>query len=355
MSYRILAVNPGSTSTKVAVYEDENELWRKNLEHDGGELGRHAGVDAQKTLRKDAILKAIREAGLEVESLAAVVGRGGLLPPVAAGGYLVNGAMRDYLRASKNGYHASNLGALVADEIAAPLGVPAFIYDAVSADEMYEVAKITGMPEVTRQSFCHVLNSKATARKVAAAQGKSYRDLNFLVAHLGGGISISAHEKGRIVDSISDDAGPFAPERSGSLPLHYIVGMCYSGAYSERDMLSKLRGEGGLKAHLGVHDCRVIERMIGEGDVKAKKLYEAEAYQVAKGIGEMAPVLAGKIDAVILTGGVAHSRPLTDMIIRRVGFLAPVVVVPGENELEALALGALRILRNEETAHTFTC
>jgi butyrate kinase len=262
--------------------------------------------------------------------------------------------MRERLQKSQIGFHASNLGALLADALARPLGIPAYIYDAVSADELYEIAHITGIPEVYRQSFCHVLNSKAACRKVAQKRGARYEDMNFLVGHLGGGISISAHEKGKIVDVITDDAGPFSPERSGSIPLRIIVDMCYSNKYAHKEMLFKLRGMGGLKAHFGVHDCRIIEDMIAEGDEHARKVYEAFAYQIAKGIGELAPVLKGKVDAVVLTGGVAYSNMVTDWVKERVSFIAGVEVIPGENELESLALGALRILRGEETAHEYT-
>jgi len=353
MAFRILAINPGSTSTKIAVYENKDELWRQNIEHSDEELGRSEKIGDQMLLRRDAVQKALRANNQPASGLSAIVGRGGMLPPVQAGGYVVNDCMRKRLQESEIGFHASNLGALVADELARPLGISAYIYDAVSADEMYEIAHITGMPEVIRQSFCHVLNAKATARKVAESQGRWYEDMNFIVAHMGGGISISAHEKGRIVDVITDDAGPFSPERSGSIPLRNIVAMCYSGEYNRKEMLRKLRGMGGIKAHLGVHDCREVEKMIKAGDEWAKKIYEAQAYQIAKGIGELAPVLSGKVDTIILTGGVAYSEMLTGMVKSRVEFIAPVNITPGENELESLALGALRILQGEEQAHEY--
>ena len=215
------------------------------------------------------------------------------------------------------------------------------------------MARITGIPEVVRQSFCHVLNSKATARKVAGSANHRYEDINVIVAHIGGGISVSAHRKGRIVDVITADGGPFSPERSGSVPLTYIVDMCYSGCYTKAQMLKKIAGMGGLKAYLGTHDCREIEAMIAEGNEKAKLLYEAQAYQIAKGIGELSPVLKGDVDYIILTGGMAYSSMLTKAVEERVSFIAPVVTEPGENELEALALGALRILEGKEQVHEF--
>lgn len=353
MTYRILAINPGSTSTKLAIYEDEREAWKASVDHSPQELDSLETIDDQVKFRQNEIEKAVQGAGQRLDDLSAVVGRGGLLPPIKAGGYVVNEAMCQILRSKRVTYHASNLGALLAHEITTPLGIPAYIYDAVSSDEFADVARITGIPEVTRQSFCHVLNAKAMARKVAAKYGRKYEEMNFLVSHLGGGISVSAHERGRIIDAISDDAGAFSPERCGSLPLQYIVRMCYSGKYSEKDMLSKLRGSGGLKAYLGVHDCREIEKMIAGGDERAKRLYEAQAYQIAKGVGEMAPVLRGNIDATILTGGMAYSEMLMKMVTEYIKFLAPVEVMPGENELESLAFGALRILRHEEGAHVY--
>jgi butyrate kinase len=215
------------------------------------------------------------------------------------------------------------------------------------------VARITGIPEVTRHSYCHVLNAKATARKVAKTWGKTYEDYNFIVAHIGGGISISAHEKGRIVDVITDDAGPFSPERAGSVPLGYIIDICYNGGYSEKELNAKLKKNSGIKGYLGTNDCREVERMIADGDEFAARIYEAQAFQIAKGIGEKASVLCGNIDAVILTGGMAYSKYITEEVTRRVSYLGPVIVVPGENEMESLTLGALRILRGEETPSTY--
>lgn len=346
---KILVINPGSTSTKIAVFEDELKLWEKNIEHSGQELAENETVDKQLILRKKAILSAMEENGTSVNELTAAVGRGGE-PTVdlSAGGYIVNDVLREGLK--KTRFHASNLGGLLAFEIASPKGLLSYIYDAVSSDELCDIARITGIPEIRRKSFCHVLNSKAMARKVASAKGGKYSGMNFVVAHLGGGVSVSAHEKGRIIDVITDDGGPFSPERSGSIPLNYIIDMCYGGQYDKTEMLRKIRGMGGIKAHLGVHDCREVERMIENGDEKARQVYEAFAYQISKGIGELSPTLSGKIDAIIITGGIAYSKMLTNWIKERVEFIAPVEIVPGENELESLALGALRILRGEETA-----
>jgi butyrate kinase len=302
-------------------------------------------------MRKGYVIKALAGHTIKLSGLSAVVGRGGLLPPVKSGGYRVNPKMIEDLKNALP--HASNLGAMIAYSIAEPLDIPAYIYDAVSTDELYDVAKITGIPEVVRQSFGHVLNSKAMARKAAKQLGGTYRGMNFIVAHIGGGISITAHEKGRIVDTISDDAGPFSPERSGSVPINYVVDLCYSGKYTQKEFMDKLKKNSGLKAYLHTNDCRKIERMIAGGNELAKQLYEAQAYQIAKGIGEMAPPLCGNIDAVILTGGMAYSEYITTEVSRRVKYLGKIIILPGENEMESLALGALRILRGEETCNEY--
>lgn len=350
---KILAVNPGSTSTKIGVYEGLEELFTENVVHSDEELKKYDRVADEFDMRRENISNALKSHGIEESELAAVVGRGGQLVNIHAGGYLVTEDMKRRLLDPSTVEHASNLGALIADGIAAPLGIPAYIYDAVGADEMTEIARITGMPEVVRQSFCHVLNSKAMARKAAESLGKTYQEMNFIVAHLGGGISVSAHEKGRIIDVITADGGPFSPERSGSVPLNYVIDMCYSGNYSKRDMKKKVSGMGGVKAHLGTSNFQEVIKRMDEGDELARKIFEAQAYQIAKGIGELSPVLKGKIDAVILTGGVARSELLTSRIKEYVSFIAPVLVLPGENELESLAAGAYRILAGEEQAEAY--
>jgi butyrate kinase len=354
MSYTILAINPGSTSTKIALYKDETLVFFDQAEHSDEDFSGFPDILDQLDFRLEVILAILSKHQVSLKTLNAVVGRGGLLPPVNAGGYLVNERLKNVILRGNLSPHASNLGALLADKIASPLKIPAYIYDSVSSDEFLEIAMITGIPEYKRHSQCHVLNSKAMGRKVAEKHGKRYEDLNLIVAHLGGGISIGIHEKGRIVDAIGDDAGPFSPERSGSLPLMYIIDLCYSGQYTKREMIRKIRGMGGIKAHLGTHDCRLAEKMIAEGNEKAKLIYEAEAYQIAKGIGELAPVLNGNVDYIILTGGLAHSEMMTGMIAERVKYIAPVEVMPGEVEMEALAFGALRILRGEESPSIFT-
>ena len=354
MNYSILSINPGSTSTKIALYENENLIFFDQAEHSDEDFAGFTDVLDQLEFRLEIIHSSMKKHQISLPALSAVVGRGGLLPPVNAGGYLVDETLKDVILSRNLSPHASNLGALLAEKIAAPLNIPAYIYDSVSSHEFPDIAMITGVPEYLRSSQCHVLNAKAMGRKVAEKHNKKYEDLNLIVAHLGGGISISVHEKGRIVDAIGDDAGPFSPERTGSLPLLYIVDLCYSGQYTKREMVRKIRGMGGIKAHLGTHDCRLVEKMIADGNEKAKLIYEAEAYQIAKGIGELAPVIKGKVDYIILTGGIAHSRIMTDMVKERVEFMAKVEVMPGEVEMEALAFGALRILRGEETPSIFS-
>ncbi|MFV0517975.1 MAG: butyrate kinase [Aminipila sp.] len=349
MSYKILAINPGSTSTKIAVYEDERRIFEKSIDHTVKDLEKFDEVLDQFNYREEIIRTVLKEANIDLNTLSAVVGRGGMLPNMKAGGYIVNKDMLDTFREGLASPHASNLGALLAHEIAEPLGIPAYIYDSVTSDEYDEIARITGMPEVKRQSMCHVLNMKSVSRKVAKKYGKKYEDMNLLVAHMGGGISISIHHDGRIIDSIRDDAGPFSPERSGSIPLLYVIDLCYSGKLTKKEMIKKIRGNGGLKAYLGTQDCREIEAMIAGGDERAKILYEAQAYQIAKGIGELAPVLNGNIDYIILTGGMAYSKMMTGMVEERVKFIAPVEIVAGEDEMEALALGTIRLLEGEET------
>ncbi len=354
MSYYILAINPGSTSTKIALYEDEKEVFTKTLEHPVEELEKYDNTQDQYEMRKDAVLSFLKEKNFDIKNLSAVVGRGGMLPPVKSGAYLVNELMLDTLKNRPVMEHASNLGAPIAYEIAKAAGVNAYIYDSVRTDELIDIARISGMPDIPRTSTSHVLNSRAMAIKAAKKYGKRYDEMNIVVAHLGGGISLSVHEKGRIVDIISDDEGPFSPERAGRVPCRDLIELCYSGKFDKRTMHKKLRGNGGIKAYLGTTDAREVEKMIEAGDENAKLIYEAMAYQIAKGIGELATVVEGKVDVIILTGGIAYSQMLTSWIKKRVEFIAPVEIMPGENEMESLAYGILRVLRGEEKAREYT-
>ena len=353
MSYKILVLNPGSTSTKAAVYEDSHPLMSTSMVHTNQDLAPYATLNDQLDYRVALVRGWLGQQGFDLSTLSAVVGRGGIIPNITAGGYLADDALVDCLRNHPVFDHASNLGGMMAQAFAKPLGIPAYIYDAVTSDELLPEARVTGFREVTRTSFCHVLNARATAHKYAQAMGRTYEDMNLVVAHLGGGISISAHSHGRIIDSVSDDAGPFSPDRAGSLNMLYVVDMCYSGKYTKAEMLKKLRGEGGMSALLGTHDCREVERRIQAGDEWASLVYKAQALQIAKGVGIMLGCFTQLIDAVILTGGLANSKMLTGMVIDYLHNLCRVVVIPGENEMESLALGALRILRGEESAQTF--
>ena len=346
---KVLSINPGSTSTKIAVYENEDVLFTKTIVHSEESLAGFKNLYEQFELRKNLVMEAVEENGVKLSELSAVAGRGGLLAPLKAGGYLINQDLVDALRSPNIPAHESNLGAPIAFCIANELGIPSYIYDAESSDELMDVARITGVPGILRESFCHVLNTKSTARKVAIQLGGTYRQMNFIIAHLGGGVSVSAHEKGRIIDVIPDDEGPFSPERSGGLPIGYVVNMCFSGEYATRkDFMAKIKKKCGLMGLVGTNDCIEIEKRIANGDENAQLSYDAFAYHIARGIGKMAPALCGKVDAVIITGGIAHSKYITDAIAKRVEYLGKVVVAPGENEMEALAYGALRILKGEE-------
>lgn len=354
MVYRQLILNPGSTSTKVAIYDNDKPVFVRSITHTNHDLAPYPALNDQLEYRTALVRATLAEEGIELSTLSAVVGRGGIIPGIVAGGYVVDEALMDCLYHHTVFEHASNLGGMMANAFAHPLGIPAYIYDAVTSDELLPEARVTGFREVTRTSFCHVLNARATAHKYAEARGRTYEDMNLVIAHLGGGISISAHSHGRIIDSVSDDAGPFSPDRAGSLNMNYVLDLCYSGRYTKAQMLKKLRGEGGLSDLLGTHDCREIERRIQNGDEFAALVYKAQALQIAKGVGIMLGCFNELIDAVILTGGLANSKMLTDMVIGYLHNLVRVVVLPGENEMEALALGGLRILRGEESARHYS-
>lgn len=349
--YKILALNPGSTSTKIALYEDMKEICKKNIEHSNEEIEKYKSVADQYEMRYKAIIKFLDEINFDVKDLSTVVGRGGLLPPVKSGAYRVNEAMVDRLKNRPVVEHASNLGAIIAYEIAEPLKIPSFIYDSVAVDELEDIARISGMADIERKSFSHALNMRAVAIKVAKELGKDYNDMNLIVTHLGGGISVSIHKKGKMIDIVSDDEGPFSPERSGRVPCKDLIGMCYQE--DKNVMKKKLRGKGGLISYLGTNSALDVEKKIAEGDEKAKLIYEAMAYQIAKGIGELATVVYGEVDRIIITGGIAYSKMMTEWLKKRVEFIAPVEIVPGENELESLAFGSLRVLKGEEKAREY--
>lgn len=350
---RLLILNPGSTSTKIAVYEDETQLFVESISHSADVIAQYDLIVDQFEFRKDMILDVLKDKGIALDSLTGIVARGGLLPPVKAGAYRVNEDMVWQLKNKPAMEHASNLGAVIADAIAGPLGIPAFIYDGVTVDEMWDILRITGLPELPRRGIGHNLNTRAAAMRYARENGKAYADCKLIVVHLGGGISITLQYGGKVADIINDEDGPFSPERSGKLPIQSFAKFMGNSDLNTKDMLKKLKSRGGIVAHLGVNDTREVEKMIADGDQHAKDVYDAMAIQVARCVGEEACVVAGDIEGIVLTGGIAYSEYFTNEIKKRVEWIAPVTVYPGENEMESLALGGLRVLRGEETAHEF--
>lgn len=354
MSYLQLIINPGSTSTKLALYDGETKVLQSSIEHKPEQLLAFEKIEDQVPFRLALIRDFMAQNNVKGEDLAAVIGRGGLVFGLKMGGYAVNDDLCEALvNHDYSQPHASNLGGLLARAIADEYHIPAYIYDAVTSGELSPVAQITGMPEIRRASFSHVLNSHAQAIRYAASIGKKYEDLNLIVFHLGGGTSASVHQHGVMIDSVGDDDGQFSPERAGCFPSLALVKLCYSGKYTKAEMDKKIRGKGGMYAYLGTSDAREIEKRIQNGDEQADMIYQAQAYQIAKTIGLLSVSLKGNCDAIILTGGLAYSKLLTDRIREYAGFLAPVVVMPGENEMEALAQGGLRILQGQETANIY--
>ncbi|MEA4848374.1 MAG: butyrate kinase [Clostridiaceae bacterium] len=353
--FRLLIINPGSTSTKIAVFDNERPILEQTLRHSNEELAPYATVIEQYEFRKNVILDTLNANGININKLSAVVGRGGLLKPMKSGTYMVNSTMLEDIKFRPMGHHASNLGAIIANEIAVQLGIPAFIVDPVVVDEMDDIARISGMPEIERVSLFHALNQKAVGRRAAADLSKRYEDMNLIIAHMGGGVSIGAHRKGRVVDvnNALDGEGPFSPERSGGLPVSGLIKLCYSGKYNFDEVKKKITGKGGLVAYLGTNDGREVVKRIEAGDKEAELVYKAMAYQVAKEIGACAAVLEGKVDAICLTGGLAYDKHLTGWIKERVEFIGAVKVYPGEDEMIALAEGGLRVLRKEEAAREY--
>lgn len=351
-----LIINPGSTSTKIAVFEDESLVFEKTLRHSNEELSPYHNVADQFEFRKQLILEALQENDIKVESLNAVVGRGGLLMPIEGGTYAVNDRLIEDLKTNVKGEHASNLGGLIARSIADEVSIPSFIVDPVVVDELDDVARISGHPLFERISIWHALNQKAVARRAAKEKfGKDYNEMNFVVVHLGGGISVGAHKKGRVIDvnNALNGEGPFSPERSGSLPADELVRLCFSGKYTEAEIKKMIVGKGGITAYLGTNNAKEVSERAQSGDEKAKLIYSAMAYQVAKAVGEYAVVLDGEVDAILITGGIAYDKNFVQMIENKVKFIADVIAYPGEDELLALAQGGLRVLNNTESAKEY--
>ena len=350
MNYKILAINPGSTSTKIAVYENELLLFKTNIKHESELINSFEQIFDQYSFRKEAILDILKKENIELSSFDAIVGRGGMLKPIKGGTYLVNDLMLEYVKEAPRGEHASNLGCVLAKELADSINKPSYIVDPVSVDEMEDIARYTGMPEIKRQSLFHALNQKAVSLKAAAAMNKNYNDINLIVAHLGGGISVGAHKAGKVVDvnNALDGDGPMSPERSGTVPMGPLYKMAFSGKYSLKEIKRKNYGKGGIVAYLGTNDGFELENRIIKGDKEALFILEVMCYQIAKEIGACSTVLKGQVDAIVLTGGLAFNKHLVKLIEERVSFISKILVFPGEDEMESLALGALRVLKGQE-------
>lgn len=349
MSYRILVINPGSTSTKIGVFEDEVQLFSKTLRHSAEKIAEFAAIADQKSWRKELVMEALKENDFDATTLSAVSGRGGLVAPLRGGTYATTDKLMADTAAGVGGQHACNLGGLIAREIGDELGIPSFIVDPPVVDELAPVARYSGHPIIARRSTFHALNQKAVAKRYAKEVGKKYEDLNLLVCHMGGGISVGAHVKGSVIDTENalDGEGPFSPERAGSLPSGDLVRLCFSGKYTEAEIKKMLTGQGGLVAYVNSTDMKQL-LIDAETDPKIAEVMDAFHYQIAKEIGAMAAAMCGQIDQIILTGGVAYGRESVEAITKHVGWIAPITVYPGEDELLALTQGALRVLKGEE-------
>ncbi len=355
MSIKTLVINPGSTSTKVGVFEDETLLFEETLRHPTEEIAKYASVIDQKDFRKEIILDFLKEKSCDPHSLDVIVGRGGLLKPIPGGTYAVSDALLADLKKGVQGQHASNLGGILAREIGDKLGVPSYIVDPVVVDELTDKARLSGMPELPRRSIFHALNQKAVARRNAKEHDARHEALNLIVIHMGGGVSVGAHDHGQVVDvnNILDGEGCFSPERSGTVPVGDLVKMCFSGKYTQQEIYKKICGNGGFNAYLHTNDARVVEKMVKEGSAEAKLVQDAFYYQIAKDAGAMAAVLCGKVDQIILTGGIAYDPYTYEVLEKYLGFIAPITVYPGEDELLALCQGALRVVTGEEQAKEY--
>jgi butyrate kinase len=347
---RMLIINPGSTSTKIAVYDEMEMVFEETLRHDVEELSKYSNIIQQLDFRKAIILDALNRNAIEKKTLSAVIGRGGLLKPIEGGTYEVNEVLVSDLKSCERGEHASNLGGILAHEIAKEIGGRSFIVDPVVVDELQDVARISGLKGIERISIFHALNQKAVARRYAQAQKKPYNDLNLIVVHLGGGISVGAHKKGRVIDvpNALSGEGPFSPERTGGLPVWDLVELCFSGKYTKDEMKKMIVGKGGIVSYLETNDAREVVSRIESGDEYAELIYKAMAYQVAKEVGASAAVLHGDVDQIIITGGIAYDKLFVGWLSEMVEFISGVTVYPGEDELMALAEGGLRVMNGEE-------
>lgn len=352
MSVKSLIINPGSTSTKIGVFEDETLLFEETLRHSTEEISQYASIVDQKDFRKKIITDLLKEKDFDIKSLGMVVGRGGMLKPIPGGTYAVTDDLLEDLKIGKQGQHASNLGGILAREIADEIGVPSYIVDPVVVDELAPVARYSGVKELPRTSVFHALNQKAVAKRYSKESGKAYDSMNLIVVHMGGGVSVGAHEKGKVIDVFNalDGDGAFSPERAGAVPSGALIKMCFSGDYTEKEVYSKIVGKGGFNSYLGTNDMRNVIKMIEEGNEEAKAMFDAFIFQVTKDIGSMACVLNGKVDQIIVTGGIAYNAKVIESLKEKAGWIAPFTVYPGEDELLALVQGGLRVLNGEEKA-----
>ncbi|MGN0253330.1 MAG: butyrate kinase [Lachnospiraceae bacterium] len=355
MSVKSLIINPGSTSTKIGVFEDETLLFEETLRHSTEEISKYATIFDQKDFRKNIIIDLLKSKEFEVKSLGMVVGRGGMLKPIPGGTYACTDALVKDLEVGVSGQHASNLGGILAREIADEIGVPSFIVDPVVVDELMPIARYSGVPELPRVSIFHALNQKAVAKRYAKETGKKYEDLNLIVIHMGGGVSVGPHKNGKVIDIFNalDGDGAFSPERSGAVPVGALVKMCFSGEYTQAEVYKKLVGNGGFNAYVGTNDMRDVEKMVNEGNEKAAEVRDAFILQMSKNIGAMATVLEGKVDQIIVTGGIAYDKYVVAKLKERCEWIAPFTVYPGEDELLALVQGGLRVLNGEEEAKNY--
>ena len=352
MSVKSLIINPGSTSTKIGVFEDETLLFEETLRHSTEEIAQYASIVDQKDFRKEIIVNLLNEKNFDINSLNMVVGRGGMLKPIPGGTYAVTDDLLEDLKIGKQGQHASNLGGILAREIGDSIGVPSYIVDPVVVDELDPISRYSGVPELPRTSVFHALNQKAVAKRYAKEQGRPYDSMDLIVVHMGGGVSVGAHHNGRVIDIFNalDGDGAFSPERAGSVPSGALIKMCFSGKYTEKEIYSKIVGKGGFNAYCGTNDMRDVEKMANEGDAHAIEVRDAFILQMAKDIGSMACTLKGKAEAIIVTGGIAYDKAVVAGLKERCEWIAPFTVYPGEDELLALAQGALRVMNGEEKA-----
>ncbi|RHQ18864.1 butyrate kinase [Lachnospiraceae bacterium AM48-27BH] len=355
-SYKVFAINPGSTSTKIAMFEGDKEVFSKNVSHDAEKLKEFKEISDQFDYRKETILKELAEAGQTLEGVDAFSARGGGLVNVEGGVYKVGEKLLEHARVGYTVKHPATLGAQLADAFAKEYGGVAFVVNPPDVDEFTDVARVTGLKGIYRESRIHALNQKEIGIRYAAKLGKKYEDLNLIICHIGGGISVTAHNHGKMVDSndIANGDGPMAPTRCGQLPVKDVVTMCFSGKYTEKEMREKITKTGGLVDHLGTSDAREVTEMIKNGNQYAKLIYDAMIYEIGKTAGSMAAVLCGKVDGIIFTGGISHDKYVVEKLTEMLSFIAPITVMAGEFEMEALAAGAIRVLSGKEEAKTYT-